>query len=151
RCQQRSGDSSLTNAHAGHQGLPPAAGQLPGGFVVGAGARRYLQDGTDQGALLRRLTRLLHDVGDDAGDVVRPTRTVGQVDEPAGQLGQLTRARQRLVDPGERDIVGQAVGAEQPTVTEPRLVGGDVDLDVAATVHRAQDHRALRVHGRLVP
>ena len=92
----------------------------------------------------------VHDVGHDAGDVVRATAVQGEVDELAGDCFRVLDAGQRLPQRLVADHAGKPVRAEQVTVPGVPVVDRQVRLGGRPAVQGPQQQRALRVGGDVV-
>ena len=124
---------------------PGAVGAQPRIVDAGGRAGQHRRPG-------RRYPRggRVHDIGHDAGDVVRPAAVQRELDElPGDRIGVLDgshRLAQRLV----ADHPGQPVRAEQVPVTRLAVVHGQVRLGDRPAVQGPEQERALRVGGDVV-
>ena len=88
----------------------------------------------------------VHDVGDDAGDVVGAAALQGELHERVGALAGVLDVLQGRVDRVEGDQPGEAVGAQQPAVAHMGCAQREVQLGIRVDVaEHAHEHRALRM------
>ena len=90
----------------------------------------------------------VHDVSDDNGDIIRPTRTQGELNEALSSLLRRARA-QRGLDRLMRHRVRQAIRAQQVPVTRLCVQELKVRLHRTARV-RLQNEGLLRVRGHIL-
>jgi hypothetical protein len=92
----------------------------------------------------------VHDIGHDAGDVVRAPALDGQLDQLQHGVIQAAHRCQGHVQGVLAYHRGQAVGAQQVPVPGPGFPHLQVRDDVGAAVQRPQQQRALRMGGGLI-
>ncbi len=95
-------------------------------------------------------TRIARDPERDRRHVVVAARVVGSPHESPHGLVERSAASDQARDRSVPDQTGQTVGAEQQDVAVPYLHDAGVDIELGTGAERACDHRALRVHRRLL-
>ena len=92
----------------------------------------------------------VHDIGHDAGDVVRAAAVQRELDQLARDGLGVCDGGQRLAQHLVADHAGQPVRAEQVAVACLAVVHGKVGLGDRPAVQRPQQQRALRVGGDVI-
>ena len=90
------------------------------------------------------------DLEEDDRDVVLAAARVRRVDERARRLVEVVDVHEQRLDLPVRDHRRQPVGADQVEVARLGRDRERVDVDVRLGAERPRDHRALRVHLRLL-
>ena len=86
----------------------------------------------------------------DGRHVVVAAGVVGSPDEPAHTFGERAAATEQVRDREVADEAREPVGAEQHDVAVPYRHDAGVHIELGPRAERARDHRALRMHRRLL-